>query len=117
MPGSSIPYTTNLPLARAVEDDVLLVHTWEDAPLPREHGGPVRMITPKLYAWKGAKWIRRITFLAEDRPGFWEVRGYSNTAEPWGNDRYSRRSEERRGGEEGRSRGSPYHLKKKKKEE
>ncbi len=59
MPGTRIPYTTNLPLARAVEDDVLLVHTWEGAPLPQEHGGPCRMITPKLYAWKGTKWIRQ----------------------------------------------------------
>jgi len=88
-PGTSIPYTTNLALARAVEDDVLLVHTWEGRPLPREHGGPCRMITPKLYAWKGTKWIRRIEFLADDRPGFWEVRGYSNTAEPWLDDRYA----------------------------
>jgi DMSO/TMAO reductase YedYZ molybdopterin-dependent catalytic subunit len=88
-PMSSIPYTTNLPLARAVEDDVLLVHTWQGAPLPREHGGPCRMITPKLYAWKGTKWIRKIEFLAGDHPGFWEVRGYSNSAEPWFNDRYS----------------------------
>jgi DMSO/TMAO reductase YedYZ molybdopterin-dependent catalytic subunit len=88
-PGSGEPYTTNLPLARAVEDDVLLVHTWEGRPLPREHGGPCRMITPKLYAWKGAKWIRRIEFLAGDHKGFWEVRGYSNSAEPWFNDRYS----------------------------
>jgi DMSO/TMAO reductase YedYZ molybdopterin-dependent catalytic subunit len=88
-PGSDIPYTTNLSLARAIEDDVLLVHTWEGASLPREHGGPCRMITPKLYAWKGAKWIRKIEFLAEDHKGFWEVRGYSNTAEPWFNDRYS----------------------------
>jgi DMSO/TMAO reductase YedYZ molybdopterin-dependent catalytic subunit len=90
MPGTRIPYTTNLPLARAVEDDVLLVHAWEGQPLPREHGGPVRMITPKLYAWKGTKWIRRIEFLARDQRGFWELRGYSNTAEPWANDRYSR---------------------------
>ena len=89
LPGSFIPYTVNVPLARAVEDDVLLVHTWEGKPLPREHGGPVRMITPKLYAWKGAKWIRKIEFLAEDKKGFWEERGYSNTAEPWFNDRYS----------------------------
>ena len=88
-PGTSIPYTTNLPLARAIEDDVLLVHTWEGKPLPREHGGPCRVITPKLYAWKGAKWIRRIEFLADDRKGFWEVRGYSNSAEPWFNDRYA----------------------------
>ena len=89
MPGSYIPYTVNVPLARAVEDDVLQVHTWEGKPLPREHGGPCRMITPKLYAWKGAKWIRKIEFLATDRKGFWEVRGYSNSAEPWFNDRYA----------------------------
>jgi DMSO/TMAO reductase YedYZ molybdopterin-dependent catalytic subunit len=89
LPGSSIPYTVNVPLERAIEEDVLLVHTWEGRPLPREHGGPVRMITPKLYAWKGAKWIRKIEFLDHDQKGFWEVRGYSNTAEPWFNDRYS----------------------------
>ena len=89
MPGTSIAYTANLPLVRAVDDDVLLVHTWEGQPLPREHGGPCRMITPKLYAWKGAKWIREIEFLAADRKGFWEKRGYSNSAEPWFNDRYA----------------------------
>ncbi len=89
MPGSFIPYTTNLPLDRALDEDVLLVHTWEGKPLPREHGGPCRMITPKLYAWKGAKWIRKIEFLAHDKKGFWEIRGYSNSAEPWFNDRYS----------------------------
>ena len=88
-PGTDTPYTTNLPLARATEDDVLLVHTWEGQPLPREHGGPVRVITPKLYAWKGTKWVRRIEFVPTDKRGFWEVRGYSNTAEPWLNDRYS----------------------------
>ncbi len=82
-------YTTNLPLEEALKDDVLLVHTANGAPLPREHGGPVRVITPQLWAWKGAKWIRRIEFLKADHPGFWEVRGYSNTAHPWRNDRYS----------------------------
>ena len=89
MPGTFIPYTVNVPLNRALDDDVLLVHTWEGRPLPREHGGPVRMITPKLYAWKGAKWLRKIEFLDHDQKGFWEVRGYSNSAEPWFNDRYS----------------------------
>ncbi|MEQ1909052.1 MAG: sulfite oxidase-like oxidoreductase [Vicinamibacterales bacterium] len=89
LPGSDVSYTTNVPLERAVEDDVLLVHTWEGKPLPPEHGGPLRMITPKLYAWKGTKWIRSIEFLEHDRRGFWEVRGYSNSAEPWFNDRYS----------------------------
>lgn len=88
-PGTDIRYTTNLPLGRAIEPDVLLVHTWEGRPLPREHGGPVRVITPKLYAWKGTKWIHRIDFLPKDQRGFWELRGYSNTAEPWLNDRYS----------------------------
>ena len=82
-------YTTNLALAHFDDEDVLLAHCWQGKPIPREHGGPVRMITPRLYAWKGAKWIRKITFLAEDHPGFWEVRGYSNTAVPWQNDRYS----------------------------
>ena len=90
-PGTDVPYTTNLPLERASDPDVLLVHTWEDEPLPVEHGGPCRVITPRLYAWKGTKWVRRIELLAEDEPGFWEVRGYSNTAEPWFDDRYSRR--------------------------
>jgi DMSO/TMAO reductase YedYZ molybdopterin-dependent catalytic subunit len=82
-------YTTNLPMEEALKDDVLLVHTANGAPLPVEHGGPVRMITPQLWAWKGAKWIRAIEFMREDRRGFWEVRGYSNTAHPWRNDRYS----------------------------
>ncbi|MCY2961695.1 MAG: sulfite oxidase-like oxidoreductase [Planctomycetota bacterium] len=90
MPGTSIPYTTNVPLERALDPDVMLVHTWEGQPLPIEHGGPCRMITPRLYAWKGAKWLRKVEFLEEDRPGFWEVRGYSNSAEPWFDDRYSR---------------------------
>jgi DMSO/TMAO reductase YedYZ molybdopterin-dependent catalytic subunit len=82
-------YTTNLPLEEALKDDVLLVHTADGIPLPQEHGGPVRVITPQLYAWKGAKWIRRLELLDHDQLGFWERRGYSNTAHPWRNDRYS----------------------------
>ncbi len=82
-------YTTNLPLEEALKDDVLLVHAWNGKPLPKDHGGPVRMITPQLYAWKGAKWINRIEFLKRDRQGFWELRGYSNSAHPWRDDRYS----------------------------
>jgi DMSO/TMAO reductase YedYZ molybdopterin-dependent catalytic subunit len=82
-------YTTNLPLEEALKDDVLLAHGADGAPLAREHGGPVRVVTPQLWAWKGAKWIRRLELLAEDRKGFWEERGYSNTAHPWRNDRYS----------------------------
>src|SRR5215470_6533922 len=82
-------YTTNLQLEEALKDDVLLVHTAEGKPLPAEHGGPVRVITPQLYARKGAKWIHRIELLTRDRLGYWELRGYSNTAHPWRNDRYS----------------------------
>ena len=70
-------------------EDVLLAHSWEGELLTREHGGPVRVVIPKWYFWKSAKWIRRIEFLAEDRPGFWELRGYSNTAEPWLDERYA----------------------------
>jgi DMSO/TMAO reductase YedYZ molybdopterin-dependent catalytic subunit len=82
-------YTTNLPLAEALKEDVLVVHTAEGKPLANEHGGPARIITPQLYAWKGAKWIHRIEVLDRDRLGFWELRGYSNTADPWRDDRYS----------------------------
>jgi len=82
-------YTTNISLEEALKPDVLLVHTFDGKPLPREHGGPVRMITPQLYAWKGSKWINRIEFLTSNKLGFWEQRGYSNTAYPWRNDRYS----------------------------
>jgi DMSO/TMAO reductase YedYZ molybdopterin-dependent catalytic subunit len=88
-PGTDIPYTTSIPLARALDPDVLVAHAVDGAPLAREHGGPVRVVTPRLYAWKGAKWVARITFLAQDEPGFWEVRGYSNSADPWTDDRYS----------------------------
>ena len=82
-------YTTNISLEEALKPDVLLVHSFEGKPLPKEHGGPVRMITPQLYAWKGSKWINRIEFLKKNKLGFWEERGYSNTAYPWRNDRYS----------------------------
>jgi len=82
-------YSTNVSLEEALKPDVLLVHTADGQPLTREHGGPLRMITPQLYAWKGSKWIKRIEFLAKNQLGFWEERGYSNTAYPWRNDRYS----------------------------
>ena len=82
-------YSTNLPLDACLDDDVLLVRTWNGQPLSREHGGPVRMIVPKRYAWKAAKWVKEILFLENDRKGYWEVRGYSNTALPWREDRYA----------------------------
>jgi DMSO/TMAO reductase YedYZ molybdopterin-dependent catalytic subunit len=82
-------YTTNLSLEEALKYDVLISYSVDKKPLPKEHGGPVRMITPQLWAWKGAKWIKSITFMKEDRRGFWEERGYSNSAIPWLNDRYT----------------------------
>jgi DMSO/TMAO reductase YedYZ molybdopterin-dependent catalytic subunit len=82
-------YSTNVPLARCLDDDVLIATQFDGAPLPREHGGPARVIIPKLYAWKGAKFVSGISFLAEDKLGFWEVRGYSNTADPWKEERYA----------------------------
>lgn len=81
-------YTVNVSLEELLKDDVLLVHTVNGAPLERAHGGPCRVVTPQLYAWKGAKWINRLELMAGDHPGFWEERGYSMTAYPWRNDRY-----------------------------
>jgi DMSO/TMAO reductase YedYZ molybdopterin-dependent catalytic subunit len=82
-------YSTNVALERCLDDDTLVATSFGGAPLAREHGGPARVIIPKLYAWKGAKFVKAITFLAEDKLGFWEVRGYSNTADPWTEDRYA----------------------------
>lgn len=81
-------YTTNVPLAALADDDVVLAHTWQGKPITREHGGPMRAIIPKLYLWKSAKWLRHITFLAKDAPGYWEVRGYHNNGDPWTEERY-----------------------------
>jgi DMSO/TMAO reductase YedYZ molybdopterin-dependent catalytic subunit len=82
-------YTTNLTLDAFLAPDVLIAHSWEGAPLTREHGGPVRAIVPQWYFWKSAKWIRRIEFSAVDKPGFWEERGYHNEGDPWTEQRYS----------------------------
>ncbi len=82
-------YTTNLPLEALLDDDVLIAHSVLGAPLTREHGGPVRMIVPKRYAWKGAKWLKAIELHAYDKRGFWEVRGYHNDAFPFEEQRFS----------------------------
>ncbi len=81
-------YSTNLPLAAFADSDVLLATHWEGEPLSRDHGGPVRLILPKLYLWKSPKWIRDIRFMDEDLRGFWEVRGYHNEGDPWKEQRY-----------------------------
>lgn len=81
-------YTTNLPLEVFAADDALIAHSWNGAPLERVHGGPARVVIPRFYFWKSAKWITRIELHSEDRPGFWEVRGYHNEADPWLEQRY-----------------------------
>ena len=82
-------YTTNIDLNALLDDDVIVAHSVLGKPLTREHGGPVRMVVPKRYAWKSAKWLKGIELHAEDRPGFWEVRGYHNYADPWLEQRFS----------------------------
>lgn len=81
-------YTTNVPLEYFSDEDVLLAHSWEGAPLTRDHGGPVRVVIPKLYFWKSAKWLRAITFMDKDSPGYWEMRGYHDRGDPWQEERY-----------------------------
>jgi DMSO/TMAO reductase YedYZ molybdopterin-dependent catalytic subunit len=81
-------YTTNMPLADLDDDDVLIAFTHDGEPIEPDHGGPVRLIVPKLYAYKSAKWLSGLEFMEKDRPGFWEVRGYHNHADPWKEERY-----------------------------
>jgi DMSO/TMAO reductase YedYZ molybdopterin-dependent catalytic subunit len=81
-------FTTSLPIEALRDEDVLVAHTVDQGPLPAEHGGPVRMLVPKRYFYKSAKWLRGLKFVTEDEPGFWEVRGYSNIADPWRETRY-----------------------------
>jgi DMSO/TMAO reductase YedYZ molybdopterin-dependent catalytic subunit len=82
-------YTTNLPLDEFLDDDVLLAYRHDGKDLEPDHGWPLRLVVPKLYAWKSAKWVRAIEFTARDRRGFWEVRGYHNHGDPWTEERYS----------------------------
>jgi len=82
-------YTTNTSLEDFLGDDVFFAHTYDGAPLHAEHGGPVRIVLPKLYFWKSAKWINGIELMTRDRRGFWEVNGYHNHADPWQDERFS----------------------------
>lgn len=81
-------YSTNLPLDALRGRDALLCHSWNGAPLTREHGGPVRLLAPSLYFWKSAKWLRHLTVMDRDQPGFWEARGYHDRGDPWAEERY-----------------------------
>ncbi len=82
-------WTTNLPLDEFLRDDVLVAYEYDGRPLTAEHGGPVRLLVPRLYFWKSAKWLTGIEFTAEERLGFWEVRGYHALGDPWLEQRYS----------------------------
>lgn len=81
-------YTTNVPLEDLMRDDVLLADWHAPEPLTAEHGGPLRLVVPHLYAWKSAKWLRGFDFLAEDRAGFWEQVGYHMYGDPFREQRY-----------------------------
>ena len=82
-------FTTSVPLEVLMDDDVLLAYRYDDQPLTPEHGYPLRLVVPKKYFWKSAKWVRGLELMAQDRLGFWEVRGYHNSADPWKEERYS----------------------------
>jgi DMSO/TMAO reductase YedYZ molybdopterin-dependent catalytic subunit len=83
-------FTTNLPLDDFLAEDVLLATSQDGQPLTPEHGAPVRLVVPRLYFWKSAKWVTGLEFTAEDRPGFWERAGYHNHGDPWKEERYGR---------------------------
>ncbi|ESP88592.1 sulfite oxidase-like oxidoreductase [Candidatus Halobonum tyrrellensis] len=82
-------YTTNLPLADCDREEVLFAYEFDGDPLAEDHGGPLRVVTPHKYAYKGAKWVTGVEFLTDPERGYWEKRGYSNTANPWNEERYS----------------------------
>jgi DMSO/TMAO reductase YedYZ molybdopterin-dependent catalytic subunit len=81
-------YTSNIPLTEARKDNVILAHGFFGRPLPLAHGAPVRALVPDRYFYKSAKWLQGIKFTAKDEPGYWERRGYSNSADPWREERF-----------------------------
>ena len=86
--GGATQWTTNMPLAWFLGEDCLLADTHDGQPISLEHGGPLRLVIPRLYAWKSAKWVQGITFRANDAPGFWERGGYHMLGDPWKEQRY-----------------------------
>lgn len=85
---ASTGYTTNLPLSDLVDGKAWVVWEYDGKPLPRQHGGPARLLVPHLYFWKSAKWVSRLELMAHDRPGFWERNGYHDRGDPWLEQRY-----------------------------
>ena len=82
-------FTANLPLRELVNDDVLLADKHDGEPLTPDHGYPLRLVVPRRYFWKSAKWVRSIELVDRDAPGFWERNGYHNEADPWREERFS----------------------------
>ena len=81
-------FTTNLPLSDFLSEDALVAFQHDGDPISLDHGGPARLIVPRLYAWKSAKWLSELEFLANDRAGFWENNGYHMRGDPWLEERY-----------------------------
>ena len=82
-------YSANLPLEALMDDDVLFAWAHDGEPLKYEHGGPMRLVVPKRYAWKSVKWPTAVEFLDHEQRGFWEIRGYHNEAHPFAEERYA----------------------------
>lgn len=82
-------YTANVRLKEALADNVMIAHKIDGRPIATEHGAPVRAVVPDLYFWKSSKWLTGIRFVSRDEPGYWEVRGYNNHADPWLEERYA----------------------------
>jgi len=82
-------WTTNLPLEDFLADDALVAFLHDGQPISVEHGGPARLIVPRLYAWKSAKWVAGVELTEQDKPGFWEANGYHMRGDPWQQERYS----------------------------
>ncbi len=81
-------YTTNLAIEDLSDGRAWVVTSYDGEPLPREHGGPARLLVPHLYFWKSAKWIASLRVADHDEPGFWEANGYHNRGDPWKEERY-----------------------------
>ncbi|MGH9451844.1 MAG: sulfite oxidase-like oxidoreductase [Terriglobia bacterium] len=81
-------YTTNVPLVDLLGENVLFALKHDGEPLSAEHGGPLRLVAPKLYGWKSAKWVRGLEFMRHDQPGFWEQNGYHRYGDPWKEQRF-----------------------------
>ena len=81
-------YTTNIPIEYLLEEDTILAYRMNGQVLPKRHGYPLRLVVPKLYAWKSAKYVWGMEFMEMDKPGFWEQRGYNMRGDPWREERY-----------------------------